>query len=60
VQTPRGDYEGTLAAVGDLVRDIEREIGVRGSVGIGIPGAVSPATHLIKNANSTWLIGRLL
>jgi fructokinase len=60
VQTPRGDYGRTLAAVVDLVRDVEREVRATGTVGIGIPGAVSPATHLIKNANSTWLIGRPL
>jgi len=60
VQTPRGDYDGTLAAVVDLVSRIEQEIGGRGTVGVGIPGAVSPATQLIKNANSTWLIGRPL
>jgi fructokinase len=39
---------------------IEQEIGTTAPVGIGIPGAVSPATGLIKNANSTWLIGRPL
>jgi fructokinase len=60
IPAPRGDYGRTLTAVVDLVHQIEREIGVRGSVGIGIPGAVSPATQLIKNANSTWLIGRPL
>ena len=59
-QTPRGDYDGTLAAVANLVRDIERDVGVQATVGIGIPGAVSPATGVIKNANSTWLIGRPL
>jgi fructokinase len=60
IPAPRGDYDATLAAVVDFVREIEREVGVRGSVGVGIPGAVSPATQLIKNANSTWLIGRPL
>jgi len=60
VPTPRGDYDGTLAAVVDLVRRIEQAIQGRGTVGVGIPGAVSPATQLIKNANSTWLIGRPL
>jgi fructokinase len=59
-QTPRGDYDRTLAAVAGLVRDIERDVGVQATVGIGIPGAVSPATGVIKNANSTWLIGRPL
>jgi len=60
LSTPRGDYDATLTAVADLVQAIEREVGARGSVGIGIPGAVSPATQLIKNANSTWLIDRPL
>jgi fructokinase len=59
-QTPRGDYDGTLAAIASLVRDIEGELGVQATVGVGIPGAVSPATGVIKNANSTWLIGRPL
>jgi fructokinase len=60
IPAPRGDYDATLTAVVDFVREIEQEVGVRGSVGVGIPGAVSPATQLIKNANSTWLIGRPL
>jgi len=55
VLTPRGDYEGTVVAVTSLVG----EIGA-GSVGVGIPGAVSRLTGLVKNANSTWLIGRPL
>jgi fructokinase len=55
IATPRGDYEATVAAVASLVREMGE-----GSVGIGIPGAVSPVTGLIKNANSTWLIGRAL
>jgi fructokinase len=60
VATPRDDYEATLAAIAALVEDVEREAGDRGSVGIGMPGAISPATGLVKNANSTWLIGRPL
>jgi fructokinase len=55
VLTPRGDYAATLAAVTSLVA----EIGT-GSVGVGIPGALSRLTGLVKNANSTWLIGRPL
>ncbi len=58
VPTPRGDYEGTLRAVTGLVRDAETELGERGSIGIGAPGAVSPATGLMKNANSVCLIGK--
>lgn len=57
--TPRGDYEGTLEVIAGLVREAERASGP-GSVGVGIPGAVSPATGLVKNANSTWLNGRPL
>ena len=57
--TPRGDYAGTLEVIAGLVDQAERASGP-GSVGIGIPGAVSPATGLIKNANSTWLNGRPL
>jgi fructokinase len=60
VPTPRGDYEATLAAIATLVADIERAVGERGTVGVGIPGTISPATGLVKNANSTWLIGRPL
>ena len=44
----------------ELVAAIERELGHTGTVGIGIPGAISPATGLVKNANSTWLIGQPL
>lgn len=58
VPTPRDDYQATLEAVADLVRSLEEELKRRGSLGIGVPGAISPASGLIKNANSTWLIGR--
>ena len=59
--TPQGDYEATVAAVADLVRRAEAQLGLSGaSVGVGIPGVVSPATGLVKNANSTCLIGRRL
>lgn len=60
VATPRGDYPGTLATIAGLVRSAEDELGRRGTVGIGIPGAESRVTGLIKNANSTWLIGQPL
>ena len=55
IPTPRGDYEATVAAVVSLVA----EAGA-GTVGVGIPGALSRATGRVKNANSTWLIGRSL
>ena len=60
IPAPRGDYEKTLSAVTGLVTDIERDVGTACTVGIGIPGTVSPATGLIKNSNSTWLNGRTL
>lgn len=58
VATPK-DYDGTVAAVVGLVAALEGEGGPL-SVGIGIPGSPSPATGLIRNANSTWLNGRPL
>jgi fructokinase len=60
VATPRHDYAATLEAMAGLVRDLEAETGCRGSLGVGMPGALSPATGLVKNANSTWLIGQPL
>jgi fructokinase len=56
--TPAGDYAATLDAIALLVARIEAETGQRGSVGVGIPGAISLETGLVKNANSTCLIGR--
>jgi fructokinase len=55
VATPRGDYAGTVKAVASLVHEIGE-----GTVGVGIPGALSRLTGLVKNANSTWLIGKPL
>ncbi|HEX5110119.1 MAG TPA: ROK family protein [Vicinamibacterales bacterium] len=60
VATPRDDYEATLLAIANLVAALERRAGAAGTVGIGIPGALAPETGLVKNANSTWLIGRPL
>jgi fructokinase len=60
VATPRGDYDGTVRTIVSLVDRAEAVTGRRGTVGIGIPGMVSPATGLVKNANSTWLIGHPL
>ncbi len=56
----RPDYMGTLDSIARLVHEIEAEAGCTGSVGVGIPGTVSRATGLVKNANSTWLNGRPL
>lgn len=58
--TPQGNYEDTLHSISQLVLCAETALGKQASVGIGIPGAESLATGLIKNANSTCLIGRPL
>jgi fructokinase len=60
VPTPRDDYRATLQAIAALVHEAEAVLGVRASVGVGIPGALSQVTGLVKNANSTWLIGKPL
>ncbi|MBS1816190.1 MAG: ROK family protein [Acidobacteria bacterium] len=57
VPTPRGDYEGTLSAIGDVATSLETRTGFKGVVGMGIPGTIVRATGLVKNANSTWLNG---
>lgn len=60
VPTPRGDYLAIVQTIASLVADLEAAQGRRGTVGIGIPGAISPATGLVKNANSVELIGHPL
>ena len=60
IATPQGDYRATVKALVELVRTTESTLGQTGTVGIGIPGAESLASGLIKNANSTCLIGRPL
>jgi len=71
IAAPRGSYQQTIRAIVDLVTAIESSAAAaagvaaiagqgRATVGVAIPGAISPATGLIKNANSTWLIGRPL
>ncbi len=56
VATPAGDYDATLVAIRALLGRVEH--GRDDTVGIGIPGSISPATGLVRNANSTWLNGR--
>ena len=60
IATPQGNYQATIEAIRDLVLGAEHELGQSGSLGIGIPGAESLASGLIKNANSTCLIGQPL
>src|SRR4051794_9739878 len=57
-ETPRGDYDGCLTRIADLVRRVEDEAGERGTLGIGLPGSLDPGTGIAKGASSTWLNGR--
>ena len=60
IPTPIDDYRATIRAVTDLVKQLEKEVGETGSIGVGTPGAISPATGLIKNSNSVCLNGQPL
>ncbi|MDH5601996.1 MAG: ROK family protein [Gammaproteobacteria bacterium] len=60
IDAPQGNYHNTLHAIIKLVADIESTTGQTGTVGIGIPGTISPKTDLVKNANSVWLIDKPL
>lgn len=55
IKAPRGDYGATIAAIRGLVEKLEGEAGARGTVGIGMPGSISPGTGLVQNSNSVWL-----
>lgn len=58
IATPVGDYGGTLKAINGLVKAIESELKVTGTVGICTPGAISPKTGLLKNSNSVCMNGK--
>ncbi len=58
VATPRGNYLGTLDAIAELVSALEQQTGQSGTVGVGMPGSFSTVTGVVRNANSTWLIGQ--
>jgi len=60
VASPQGEYEATLAMLVALVAQTEAQLGAPARIGIGTPGAISPATGLLRNSNSTWLNGRPL
>ncbi|WP_462321658.1 ROK family protein [Halochromatium sp.] len=55
IATPRNDYPGTLEAIKTLVAELETALGVRASIGVGTPGALSPFNGRLRNANSIWL-----
>jgi len=58
--TPQHNYSETINAIIQLINQAETHTQQTATIGIGIPGAISPATSLVKNANSTWLIGQPL
>lgn len=58
ITTPRHDYDATLQALKALVAAADAAVRQTCAIGIGMPGAISPATGLVKNANSTWLNGK--
>src|SRR5690349_19972449 len=60
IATPRFDYEGTVRAVAEGAKEMEKRLGRTATVGVGIPGTISTRTGLVKNANSTWLNGQPL
>ena len=60
IETPEWNYATILDTIRDLLDRTEGEVGVCDSLGIGIPGAISPKTDLVKNANSTYLNGQPL
>ena len=60
IPTPRGDYWDIVRTVVDMVHELERRIGQTATVGIGTPGAISPHSERIKNANTTELNGQPL
>lgn len=58
--TPQGQYGETLHTIQQLVTEAEQQAGQTCTVGIGTPGAISPATGLMKNSNSVVLNGKPL
>lgn len=58
IKTPRHDYDGTLRELRALVEHLEQQAGLAATVGLGMPGSISPKSGLGQNANSTWLNGR--
>ncbi len=60
VASPQADYQASIDALAALVGDLEADVSAKATIGIGMPGSLSPATGLVQNANSTWLNGRPL
>jgi fructokinase len=60
VATPAASYDAIIACIRDLVLGAERTLGARCTVGVGTPGALSPATGRLRNANTVCLNGQPL
>ncbi|MFW5834236.1 MAG: ROK family protein, partial [Pseudomonadota bacterium] len=58
VPSPKNDYRATIETIAELVAWAEAQADVPCTVGVGHPGSISPASGLIRNANSTWLNGQ--
>ncbi|GAA4875182.1 ROK family protein [Ferrimonas pelagia] len=58
--TPKGDYQATLDTIVTLVQRCEQELGMQGTLGVGIPGVISSQTGRVKNSNSQCLNGHSL
>jgi fructokinase len=58
IAAPRHDYAATLHGVGEMVARLEQGAGSRCTIGIGMPGSISPVSGCVQNANSTWLNGQ--
>jgi fructokinase len=56
--TPRNDYGACIAAVREMVSELEGRVGKTGSVGIGMPGSLEPVSRLGKGFSSTWVLGK--
>ena len=60
IPSPQNSYSNTVAAIEYLINKADETVDTETKVGIGIPGSLSPTTKLVRNANSTWLIGKPL
>jgi fructokinase len=56
--TPRGDYDGTLATIAEMVDQLSNVVAGETTVGVGMPGIVDPNSRRVKNCNATWIQGR--
>ncbi|PMH43326.1 transcriptional regulator [Vibrio sp. 10N.286.49.C2] len=59
IVTPN-NYANFISSITELVIQAEAKLGKKGSIGLGLPGAICPKTHVVKNANCTFLNGRHL